>query len=388
MKVLLLHNSYQQRGGEDAVVADEWRLLQEHGHEVRCFQRHNDEIAQRPRWRSALDTVWSRSSHRQVRQIVDEWRPDVVHVHNTLALLSPSVLWAAAGRGAGIVATLHNFRLACLAASFQRNDSPCELCLGRAPIAGILHGCYRGSRSQSAVLAASLITHRALDTWQRHVRRFIVLAPTQVDRFVAMGVPRERIRIKPNFAWPIEGAADGASRQGGLYVGRLTREKGAHVLAEAARRMPGLPLCAIGEGPEAAALAASGVACLGPKTPAEVQLHMQRAAFLVLPSTGQEQFPRVLAEAYAAGLPVIASATGSLAELVSPGVTGLHVRPGDADDLAQALTWTQANPAEVAAMGLRARQRYAERYSPEVAYAALMQIYKETQVPRHETQLR
>jgi glycosyltransferase involved in cell wall biosynthesis len=388
VKVLLLHNGYQQPGGEDAVVADEWQLLQQHGHEVRSYQRHNDEISRRPRWRTAVDTVWSRGSHQQVRQIVDEWRPDVVHVHNTLALLSPSVLWAAAGRGAGIVATLHNFRLGCLAANFQRDDAPCELCLGRPPIAGVLKACYRGSRGASAVLAASLVTHRALGTWQRHVHRFIVLAQAHVERFVALGVPRERIRVKPNFAWPPSSTEEGQLRQGGLYVGRLTREKGAHVLAEAARRLPGLVLSAIGEGPEAAALAASGVACLGPKTPAQVQDHMQRAAFLVLPSTGQEQFPRVLAEAYAAGLPVIASALDSLAELVLPGATGLHVRPGDADDLARALAWTQANPAEVAAMGLRARQQYAERYGPEAAYAALMRIYEEVQEPRHEAQLR
>ena len=376
MKVLVVHNAYQQRGGEDAVVDDECRLLTEHGHDVRCYLRHNDELSTLPRWRAAVDAIWSARSHDDVAALIAQSRPDVVHVHNTLARVSPAVIWAAAKARVAVVATLHNARLACLEGTLLRAGQPCTECLGHLPWRGVLHACYRGSRWQSGVLAASTVTHRALGTWRDQVQRFIALDTASVPNFVAAGLPAQRIRVRPNFAWPVP-AGGVPQRRGGLYVGRLAPEKGVRVLAQALQRLPGLPLEVIGEGPERPLLQQAGATLLGALPPAEVQQRMLRAAYLVIPSITQEQFPRVLAEAFAAGLPVLAAARGSLASLVEPGRTGLHHRPGDAAGLAESLAWAEAHPRELATMGEAARAVHAQCYAPEAAHRSLLEIYAE-----------
>lgn len=377
MRVLQIHNRYRHRGGEDQVFDDEIRLLAEHGHEVRSLERSNEEIADQPTWRSAAGAVWSRENARALDDMAEAWRPDLVHIHNTFPLMSPSVIWAASRRGLPIVATLHNFRLMCLEGTFMREGQACERCLGRTPLPGVAAGCYRGSRMQSGVLAASLMAHRALGTWRRRVHRFIALSPLSVDKFVAAGLPAERIRIKANFAWAAPNAANAAERTGGLYVGRLTEAKGIHLLAEALRRSPGgSPFTVIGDGPAGSAL--DGLARLiGFQRPEAVQRHMLAAAFLVIPSMTWEQFPRVLAEAYAAGLPVIAASLGPLAALVRDGETGLLYRPGDAGSLARRIAWAQDNPQRMAEMGRSARAEHASRMSPAAAYERQMSIYEE-----------
>ncbi len=378
MKLLVVHNAYQQRGGEDAVVDDECRLLTEHGHDVRRYSRHNNELSTLPRWRGALDAVWSERSRCDVAALIAEARPDLMHVHNTLARVSPAVIWAAARARVAVVATVHNMRLACLQGTLLRADRTCTDCLGRLPWRGVLHGCYRGSRWQSAVLATSTVTHRVLGTWHQQVHRFIALDAASVPNLVRAGLPERRIRVRPNFAWPVQPEAGlSLPRSGGLYVGRLSVEKGVRVLAEALRRLPGLPFELIGEGPERPLLQRCGATLLGALTPGEVLRRMQNAAYLVIPSITQEQFPRVLAEAFAAGLPVLAAAQGPLATAVEPGRTGLHHDPGSAESLAASLAWAQARPNAMAAMGEAARGVHARCYAPDVAYRSLMAIYEE-----------
>lgn len=376
MKVLLIHNRYRQRGGEDAVVDDELRLLREGGHAVRLYERHNDDIDARP-LTGAAEMLWSQRSRREVLALLDAWRPDVAHVHNTLALVSPSVLGAVRARRVALVATLHNHRLACLEGSFHRNGAVCTRCLGHAPWAGVVHGCWRGSKPQSALLAASLLLHRGLGSWTRHVQRFIVLSAAAVPRFVAGGLPAARLRVRPNFAWDAAPGAEGQPRAGGLYVGRLAAEKGVAVLADALARSPGLALDVIGDGPQRALLHGSAARLLGALPAAEVAQHMQRAAWLVLPSTTLEQFPRVLAEACAAGLPVIASRLGALAEWVHDRRTGLLFEPGDGAALAERLAWAEAHPQAMRAMGDAARELHRRHLGPQSALASLVAIYEE-----------
>jgi glycosyltransferase involved in cell wall biosynthesis len=341
VRILVIHNRYQQRGGEDAVFEDETRLLSERGHEVRTLVRSNDSLAAQGRLRAACNALWSHNSAQAVGQVLDSWAPDLMHVHNTFAVLSPSVLSAATRRKVAVVATLHNFRLACLEGTFMREGQTCQDCLGRAPIKGVLLGCYRGSCAQSAVLAASTLLHRGLGTWRHHVHRFIALNEQSVAAYVAAGLPAERLRVKPNFAWPAPAVLGDPVRHGGLYVGRLAQEKGIKVLAHALSMRHGsgstVPFTVIGTGPEASLLSNLEVSMLGQQDSVAVQANMQRASYLVLPSVAQEQFPRVLAEAFAAGLPVIAAARGALQYLVQHGQTGLLFAPGDPAALAAQL---------------------------------------------------
>lgn len=375
MRVLVAHNAYQQRGGEDAVVETEVALLQAHGHEVRLYSRHNDEVDTQGRLRTAAEALWSSRTTREVGDLLRQWRPDVIHSHNTFPLISPSLHWAARRAAVPVVQTLHNFRLLCLQGTMLREGRPCTRCVGRAPMAGVVLGCYRGSRAQSAALAASLMLHRGLGTWSRCVARFVALTPFCREQLIAGGIDAARIVVEPNFVDLPEPPPH--PRQGLLYAGRLSPEKGTAVLAQALAGLPAASLRVAGSGPQQPLLATLD-ACelLGPLQPEGVTREMARAVALVLPSTCYEGFPRALVEAYASALPVIASRLGSLADLVEHGVTGLLVEPADPAALAQAMQWALTHPERMAEMGRAARTRYEAHYTPERALARRLALYE------------
>lgn len=376
LRVLVVHNAYQQRGGEDAVVADEMSLLRNHGNNVELFSRHNDEVEGANRLLLAAETIWSTRSARKLDDNLTIRRPDVIHVHNTWPLISPSIYWKATQLGIPIVQTLHNFRLNCPQAMFLRNNQICEDCLGHLPWRGVLRSCYRHSTAQSAVLATMLVTHRALGTWQDKVTRYIALNHFCRNKFIEGGLPAGKIVVKPNFvdfAPPKE-----TPRNGFLFVGRLSPEKGVRVAVDAVRSIPGCELRVAGSGPEQSILSDhSGITALGMLDAEAIRQEMQSAVALVLPSLWYENFPRTLVEALACGLPIIASRLGAMAELVDDGVTGLLFEPGNPAALAEKIIWAMAHTAEMAQMGRQARICYEQSYTAEQNYTQLMAIYQE-----------
>lgn len=385
LKVLMVHNGYQQRGGEDSVVDSEIDMLRSHGHDIQVYRRHNDEIGDLPATRLLAQTLWSGRTVDDVTALVKQCHPDVIHVHNTLPLVSPSVFWAADRLRTPIVQTLHNFRLACLDATFLRNGQVCEDCLGKAPWRGVVRRCYRGSAPQSAAMATMLMAHRAAGTFQHKVTRYIALNEFCKRKLVAGGLPAERVSVKPNFLEWRDAPTEG-DRRGGLYVGRLSTEKGIAVLLAALRGHPGADVRVVGTGPFAdETQALLGERALGFRPLPEVLGLMASAAYLVLPSVCYEGFPRTIVEAYACGLPVIASRLGSMAELVDDGQTGLLFTPGDPADLAAKMAWADANPAEMRRMGRVGRARYEQRFTPEINHRELLHIYEQAIAERGET---
>lgn len=381
LRVLFVHNAYQHRGGEDSVVEAEMGMLEKNGHSVKLFSRHNDSIESMSRISLAVGTVWSSNAAESLKAEVRRFAPDVVHVHNTFPLLSPSIYWAAAAQGKPVVQTLHNFRLMCVQAIFLKKNKVCERCLGGSLMPGVLNGCYRESRIQSAVLATALGAHRLLGTFEKKVTRYIALNEFCRDIFVRGGLPAEKISIKPNFVdYPF---LSSSNRKGFLFVGRLSPEKGLAVLAEAVRRvgidrLNGESVTVVGDGVESAlARDVPGISLKGLLSKSEVREAMNGALALVLPSICYESFPMTLVEAYASGLPVIASRIGALAELVEDGVTGLLFNPGDADDLARKLCWIASNPDLAKQMGKNARRLYERRYSEDINLGLLVGVYEQ-----------
>jgi len=376
-RVLIVHNRYQLRGGEDSVVQAEAELLQRKGHAVELLERHNDEIGAVNRLALAAQTVWSQRTVRDLRAIAARFKPDVVHVHNTLPLVSPSVYRAAHRVDVPVVQTLHNFRLLCPQAMFLRDGKVCEACLGHVPWRAVQHACYRGSPAQSAVVVAMLQTHRTIGTWRTGVDRYIALNAFCRDKFIEGGLPAERIGIKANFVdLPPQPPR---SRQGLLYVGRLSEEKGIRVLAQAWQRSPPQTgLAVAGSGPMQNELSGlPGVTLLGALPAASVAERMASAMALVMPSIWYENFPRTLVEAFACGLPVITSRLGAMASLVQHGHTGLLAEPGDATDLARQLTWAALHPEAMLEMGRNARRHYEQHWTGDVNYGELVAIYNQ-----------
>jgi len=376
MRVLLAHNRYQQAGGEDAVLAEEHQLLVRNGVEVELYEQDNKRIETMPAMQVAVDTIWSRRTVSEIGERIQRFQPDVIHVHNTFPLISPSLYFAAAKYGVPVVQTLHNFRLFCAQAMFMRNGAVCEDCIGKLPWRGVTRRCYRESGPQSAVVVSMQGIHRWLGTYRNKVTRYIALNKFCRDKFIEAGLPADRIVIKPNFIdlpSPLS-----AQRGGGLFVGRLSPEKGIATLAQAIRQYEAAQIDVIGHGPQDEELKGlSGARLMGFMKGEEIYGRMAHAAYLVMPSIWYENFPRTLVEAYACGLPVIASRLGAMAELVKDGETGLLFTPGNAAELAERLRWADSHPSEMRRMGEAARREYEANYTSEINFRQLMHIYDE-----------
>jgi glycosyltransferase involved in cell wall biosynthesis len=384
MKILLCHNHYQQRGGEDEVFAAETALLQAHGHEVLQFTLHNDSIRGASSLTTAARTLWNRQVYRQLRELMVDARPAVMHCTNTFPLISAAAYYAAQAAGVAVVQSLHNYRMFCLNAYFLRDGQVCEDCLGKTiPWPGVAHGCYRESRAASAVVAGMITLHRALPTWRRTVDRFCALTDFARDKFIQGGLPAERIAVKPNFLQTDPGPGLGSGRYA-ICVARLSPEKGIDTLLAAWRELAGLlPLKIIGDGPLAeevrrAAATIPGVEWLGRRELAEVLQLMGDASLLVMPSIWYETFGRTIIEAFAMGTPVIASRIGALAELVSEGETGLLFEPGSGADLAAKVrSFACLDASVVGRMRHAARAEFEHKYTTERNYQLLMKLYGE-----------
>ena len=373
MKVMLLHSRYLSgsASGENRVVEDELRLLREAGHEVDVWQPSVGTETSGPRL--AANAVWSRTATREVKRLVQRRRPDLVHVHSLYPRLSPAVL-RAVPRDIPIVMTLHNFRLMCLPATYLRGGSICEDCAGRVPWRGVLHACYRDSRAASAALAASLTVHRTLDTFSR-VGRFLAVSRFVRDKHVEAGLEPSRIGVKANFAWPTERRRDAGGPL--LFLGRITPEKGLDTVLRALP--PTLELVVAGDGSERARLeqeSRRGVTFLGQIDAVDVPRLLRSARALVVPSRWYEGQPRAIVEAFASGVPVVASRIGGLPELIEDGVNGRLVDPGDIAAWRIALD-SVADDGESLRLGDEASATWERRFTPRVAIAELEDVYRD-----------
>jgi glycosyltransferase involved in cell wall biosynthesis len=381
VKVLLVHNYYLEPGGEDQVFSAEADILRAHGDEVRLYTVHNDRIATMGKPELAASTVWNRLVLAELTAILRDDRPDIVHFHNTFPLVSPAGYAAAQRLRIPVVQTLHNFRLLCLNALFLRNGRPCEDCLGRSVAwPGVLHACYRNSRQASAVVAAMLAIHRSRGTWQTAVDTYITVSEFARAKFIEGGLPEDRLVIKPNFLSDDPGVGSHGGRFA-LYVGRLSQEKGIGPLTQHWGSLaPGMPLRIIGSGPleTLAADSPPGIEWLGRQPRERVLAAMRDAAFLVFPSECYEGFPMVVLEAMATGLPVIASRRGALPEILEDGKSGVLVSPDEPEGWRRALGWAIGNLEPLKELGRHARGAYQSKYTSDVGYRLLSEVYQRT----------
>lgn len=385
LRVMVVHNRYrsEQPSGEDRVVDQESALLRDAGVDVERFLRHSDDIAGMSFPAKAavpLRVPWNPRARQELARELRASRPDVVHIHCTFPLLSPSVLAACSDVGVPAVATLHNYTQVCAPGTFYRDGRICTDCAGGSALPAVRHGCYRGSPLATVPVAVGLAANRT--RWWTGVSRFLCISRSQRDLLVQAGLPAARMAVHHNIV-PDPGVRRRGLGEHVLYLGRLTEEKGLRTLMAAWERLPdpALPLVVAGSGPmqhEVAAWAAgrADVRFLGLQQRSACVELLSRAAAVVAPSVWLETFGLVVVEAMAAGVPVVASAHGAFVELVDDGVTGLLSRPGDAAALADRLSEVVRDATRNRAMGMAARARYDRDFVPAAGVRRLVSGYR------------
>jgi len=375
MRVLILHSQYASGAlsGENRVVADEVEMLRRGGHDVEVLDPSADQFSAPALAARSLASI---GIARAVRDRVRADGIEVVHCHNLYPSLGARVLRSASEAGAGVVLTLHNYRLMCLAATFYRDGHVCEDCLGRSTLPGVLHACYRSSRTQSAVLTASL-SFGKVGGWVSSVHRFLAVSEFVRMKHMEAGLPGERIIVKRSAV-----SASIRRERAGTYflvLSRLSAEKGVAELVRTWTADFG-KLRIVGDGPERATIEglahSRDVHLERPVAPDEIPTLMADARAVIVPSVCYESQSRVVVEAYAAGVPVIASRIGGLPEIVTDGETGVTVEPGDGQGWAAATKLLSDDDVSIR-YGLAAYARWRADFSPERGLAMLESAYAE-----------
>jgi glycosyltransferase involved in cell wall biosynthesis len=385
MKIVLVHNTYQWPGGEDVIVNQELDLLRSAGHQVLEYRRSNHEIVNDTVLHQitlAQRAVWSNDTFQDFRALLRREKPDVVHVHNTFVMISPSIYWACAKENVPVVQTLHNFRLFCPQGTFLRDGKICEECTQHSLLRSLAYRCYHGSKLASGAAALVSAAHRRAGTWNHKINCYIALSQFARKKFAQGGLPPEKLLVKPNFVYPDPGPRTSPG-DCALFVGRFTPEKGLPTLLSAWPQInTHVPLVIVGDGPlresleaQAAQSSHSSVIFRGYLSRHETLETLKRAKFLLYPTECYEQAPVTILEAYACGVPVIASSLGPIEEVVEDGRTGLLFRPRDAAHLAEKIQWALTHEEHLESMGKTARAKYETHYSGEVNYRRMMEIY-------------
>ena len=393
MRILLIHNYYGSSApsGENKVFEAEKTMLKKHGHEVAVYTRHSDEIrgTGNGEWgtvsriwgmvKGALCTVGNPFAARAVAKKCREFKPDVVHFHNTFPLISPLAV-RAASKYAPVVMTLHNYRTACAAGVPTRDGKVCSLCLDKKCVwDGVKHRCYRGSLIATLPLAINIALYRRL--LPKWATRFIVLSEFQKRKMVEYGWPEEKIVVKGNFV-------SGGVARGGVeikkdqivYVGRLSREKGVETLIEALRSLRSLRLKIVGDGVDRQELERLAVGLniefVGQRPAAETRRIVAESKALVSPSACWETFGLAAAEAMSVGTPSVVSNVGALPDIVQDGRFGEVFEAGNVEACAAAIKRLLSRP-DYDEMCAAARHEAETKYSEEANYKRLMEIYGE-----------
>lgn len=383
-RVLIVHNHYQIPGGEDTVVDNEKRMLERHGHRVILYTRSNLELrglSKMQRLMLPFTTIFNVRTYKDVKRIIREERIDIVHVHNTLNLISPSVYYAAVACHVPVVQTIHNFRLLCPGATFFRDGHICEECVEKGLRCAIEHKCYRGSRMQTLACVINIKYHQ----WRKIYKELAYICLTGFNRqrlSSSKGIRPERVFVKPNSVESLGKIIPAEEREDRfIYVGRLEKIKGVDILLHAWRHMgdraPGLLICGAGslEGWCRRYIRDNhmmSVEMKGFVPNIEARKLIAGSKALILPTQWYEGFPMCIVEAYSAGTPVITSDLGNAGSLVIEGVTGSKFEAGSPEGLLESVHWIRTHP------GIYGTTEtvYREKYTMEENYRCLMEIYE------------
>jgi glycosyltransferase involved in cell wall biosynthesis len=397
MRVLHVNKFLYRRGGAEGYLLDLAELQRARGDEVAYFgmthpendtpQRYGEhfpphvELEPPPRGpvrRAAAvgRMVYSPASRRGLARVIADFQPDVLHLHNIYHQLSPSVLGAARAAGVPCVLTLHDYKLACPSYQMLAGHTICDACVTGGPWQAVRRRCKDGSLGASAVLSIESWLHRVTRAYGA-VGAFVSPSRFLADVMRRAGVYPDRLRVVNNFVDAAAIAPKAAPGGGIVYAGRLSPEKGVDTLILAAA-LGGYEVDIAGDGPARAELergAPANVRFHGRLAKADLHDLVRGAAVAAVPSRWHENQPMAVLEAFACGVPVVATELGGLPELVDAGVDGEIVPAGDPAALAAALGGFLADPERAFAMGRAGRAKVERDFAPEAHLARIRQVY-------------
>ena len=342
--ILIVHNYYQISGGEDTVVANEKKMLEDHGHKVILYTRNNSELKEMSKFQKLklpFTTIFNPRTYKDIKRIIRKENIDVVHVHNTLNLVSPAVYYAALSCKLPVVQTVHNFRLLCPGATFYRDGHICEDCVHHGLKCAIKNNCYRGSKVQTLVCVVNTWIHRMTGVYGKI--NYICLTEFNKQKLLELKqIKEDKVFVKPNFVESKEKFVPEEQRKDQfVFAGRLDKLKGIDILLKAWKQMgeeaPKLVVC--GTGPmekwcrEFAESNNLNVEFKGFVQNAEVLKIVASSKALVLPTQCYEGFPMSIVEAFSVGTPVICSDLGNAGSIVEEKVTGFKFQYNESDSL-------------------------------------------------------
>ena len=377
MRVWQVFNRYRESvNGEEHAVINTHELLTERGIQSRLMLEDSKSVdGPGAKLIAALGGIYNPASYRRMRKAIRADRPDLVHAHNLLPLYSPSVLKACHDESVPVIATIHNFFLTCPVYTHFRGDQVCNSCRESSELACTTNNC-RDSHLESFAYALRTWSTRVFGLYLRYADSVIALTRFAQQGLIDYGFAEDQVSVLPNFS-PLRAPTPNLSRSSYVaYAGRLNSAKGIDVLLEAARQLD-LPIKIAGGGMRNyAGTPMPNVEFLGVVDREQMLNFYRGARFVVVPSLWYEMCPLVILEAMSLGLPVIASRTGGLAELVDDGRTGFLFEPGDARELARKIRELWRDLDLCSQLGAAARRKFRETYSPEIHFDALNDLYK------------
>ena len=384
-KILIVHNYYQIPGGEDTVVANEKKMLEEHGHKVILYSRNNAELKQMSKFQKLflpITTVFNPRTYKEIKKLIKIEDIEIVHVHNTLNLISPAVYYAARAMKVPVVQTVHNFRLLCPGATFYRDGHICEDCVSKGLMCAVKHNCYRNSKLQTLACVISTKIHRMTGIYGRI--NYICLTEFNKEKLLQLKqIKTDRVFVKPNFVEaPTDEIISYNKREDQfIFAGRLDKLKGIDILCDAWKQMgataPKLIVCGTGpmeewcrrfleDNPKC------NIELRGFVPNKEAKKLIANSKALILPTQWYEGFPMTIVEAYSVGTPVIGSDIGNVGDLIEEGAGGLKFNCRDSKSLINAVNLLSQNLLD----GHEISDFYSKHYSSEANYNMIIKIYQ------------
>jgi glycosyltransferase involved in cell wall biosynthesis len=385
MEIVQVHNNYKFKGGEETVFEDTVNLLIREGISVSILSRssYNDKNSNFKKISTFFSSLYSKSAAKEMKQIILNKKPDIVHIHNIYPFISTSIFNICQKEMIPIVMTCHNYRLVCPISICFINNQICERCIGGKEYWCIIKNCRRNI-FESTAYAWRNVLPRLLNTFQKNISRFICVSEFLKSRFIEFGINEKKIAVLPNMintnmiSKQNENSANG---QYIAYVGRLSNEKGIDILLKATSKLPDLPVRIAGNGPLMSKIikyTSINLKILGQLNRSEMVTFYKNARFLVVPSLWFETFGLIILEAMSNGIPVIASRIGAIPELVEDGITGLLFEPGNHIELATKMKMLWENYDLCKKMGEIGKERVIKKYNESAYFNNLLSIYKHT----------